>query len=235
MSSSLREYLMVAALLCGAGTATAQSRPAVLELFTSEGCSSCPPAEAYAGELVRRHDVLPLTFHVDYWDDLGWRDRFSLAESTRRQRAYAKALRLSTVYTPQVVIDGQTDFSGGDRVSIGRALAHNRTGVAVGLSVHEGEILVDFGTASNIASCDVLLVAYQRTAVSPIGRGENAGRTLEEFNVVRDFRVLGRWAGHPQAFHARVDSFPADATDVAVIVQPVGQAPIIGAATAALR
>src|SRR5271168_5093474 len=107
MRSPLHQTLMSAALLCGAAAANAQPRPAVVELFTSEGCSSCPPAETFLGELAQRHDVLALAYHVDYWDDLGWRDRFGLTEAVQRQRNYAKTLRLSSVYTPQVVIDGQ--------------------------------------------------------------------------------------------------------------------------------
>jgi hypothetical protein len=235
MSSSPHKILITGALLCYATLVNAQSRPAVVELFTSEGCSSCPPAEAYIGELAQRRDVLALAFHVDYWDDLGWRDRFGLPEAAQRQKVYANTLRLSSVYTPQVVIDGQHDFVGSDRSAIARALAGNRSGAALTLSVRDGEVLVDLGVLEKAAFCDVLLIAYLRTAVSPIGRGENAGRTLKEFNIVRDFRSLGRWVGQKQVYRARVDSLPNDSTDVAVLIQPVGQAPILGAATVALR
>ncbi|MFI4889046.1 MAG: DUF1223 domain-containing protein [Steroidobacterales bacterium] len=222
-------------LLSCAATASAQPRAAVVELFTSEGCSSCPPAERYIGELVERSDVLALTFHVDYWDDLGWRDRFALPASVQRQRNYAKALRLSTVYTPQVVIDGKQDFVGSDRPSIGRALSAGRDGVAVGIARVGPDILVDVGAQAASVPCDVMLVAYRRTAVAAIGRGENAGRTISEFNVVRDFRSLGRWDGQARQYRAPIDSLPGDATDVAVLVAQAGQAPIIGARTLALR
>jgi hypothetical protein len=235
MRSSLHHWLIAAALLCGAATVNAQSRPAVVELFTSQGCSSCPPADTYIGELSQRRDVLALAFHVDYWDDLGWRDRFGLPDAVQRQRTYAKVLRLSSVYTPQVVIDGQDNFVGSDVKSISRALTGNRNGVAVALSVRDGEVLVGLEPQEKGAPSDVLLVAYLRTALSPIGRGENAGRTLKEFNIVRDFHSLGRWAGQKQQYHLRVDSLPRDSTDVAVLVQLLGQAPIIGAATVALR
>jgi hypothetical protein len=234
MPSSL-QYLIAGTLLCCAPMANAQARPAVVELFTSEGCNSCPPAEAYIGELAQRRDVLALAFHVDYWDDLGWRDRFGLPEAVQRQRAYAKALRLSSVYTPQVVIDGHDNFVGTDRAAIGRALSGIRNGVAVALSMRDGEVLIDLGAHEKISPCDVLLVTYLRTAVSAIGRGENAGRTLTEFNIVRDWRSLGRWDGQQHLYRSPVNSLPRDATDVAVLVQPLGQAPIIGAATLALR
>ena len=236
MRSLLHHGLIAGMLLCGAATVSASSRPAVVELFTSQGCSSCPPADTYIGELTQRRDVLALAFHVDYWDDLGWRDRFGLPDAVERQRIYAKVLRLSSVYTPQVVVDGRDNFVGSDVKSIGRALTGNRNGVAaVALSVRDGEVLIDLDAPEKVAPSDVLLVAYLRTAVSPIGRGENAGRTLREFNIVRDFHSLGRWTGQKHQYHARVDSLPSDSTDVAVLVQPVGQAPIIGAATVALR
>src|SRR5271165_4877921 len=226
MRTSKTRFWATGVLLWGAGAATSQARPAVVELFTSEGCSSCPPAEAYLGELARRPDVLALTFHVDYWDDLGWRDRFGLPESVRRQRGYASALHLASVYTPQVVVDGHDDFVGSDRRRIDTALAAARTGVAVSLAVAHGEISVDLAGQPGAAPSDVVLVAYQQSAVSPIGRGENAGRTIQEFNIVRAVRALGRWEGQSQQFRARIDSLPRDATHVAVLVQHVGQAPI---------
>jgi hypothetical protein len=233
--SRLLGILRTGTLLAHAAAASAVTRPAVVELFTSEGCSSCPPAEAYIGELVQRRDVLALTFHVDYWDELGWKDRFGLPEAVQRQRAYARALRLSTVYTPQAVIDGQGDFVGSDRSSIGGALRAARSGVGVALSVRDGEVLIDLDAAQRVPSSEVMLVAYQRMAVSPIGRGENAGRTITERNIVRAFRSLGRWHGQKQQFRSKLASLPRDATDVAVLVQPLGQAPIIGAAAMALQ
>src|SRR5271165_7339833 len=114
MANALHQLVAAGICVCCTASAFASSRPAVVELFTSEGCSSCPPAEAYVGELAQRADVLALTFHVDYWDDLGWRDRFALPEAVRRQRNYARRLRLSSIYTPQVVLDGRADFVGRD-------------------------------------------------------------------------------------------------------------------------
>jgi hypothetical protein len=221
--------------LFGTRAANAQPRPAVVELFTSEGCSSCPPAEAYLGELAERRDVIALAFHVDYWDDQGWRDRFGLTDAVQRQRIYSKTLRRSSAYTPQVVIDGQSDYVGSDRASIDKSLAANRDGVAIALSVRDGQVLVDLAAQAGVAASDIVLVGYRRQAVSAIGRGENAGRTLTEFNIVRVIRTLGQWDGKAQQFQARVDSFPADATDVAALVQPQGQGHIIGAAAGTLR
>jgi hypothetical protein len=237
----LHDCLALGALLCGAAAAHAQSRPAVVELFTSEGCSSCPPAEDYLGELARRNDVLALGFHVDYWDDLGWRDRFAVAEAVPRQRRYARTLRLASVYTPQIVIDGGRDFVGSDRPAIAAALARPRHGVAVDIAVGDGDIRINVGPQESGAAqegagaCDVVVVAYRRSAVSAIGRGENAGRTLAEFNIVRALRTVGTWSGPANTYHAARSSLPEDATDVAVLVQSAGQAQIVGAAMHALR
>jgi len=139
------------------------------------------------------------------------------------------------VYTPQLVVDGREDYVGSDDKAVARALSKNRDGVPVGVSVREAQVLVEIGAQPGVPPSDVMLVAYLRHAVSAIGRGENAGRTLEEFNVVRNLRTLGVWKGQAQSFRVPVASLPSDATDVAVLVQPSGQAPIIGAAAHALR
>ena len=236
----LRLRCVTAVFIGFAGLAHAEPRPAVIELFTSEGCNSCPPAEAYVGELAGRSDVLALSFHVDYWDDLGWRDRFGLSQSVERQRTYARSLRLSGVYTPQVVIDGRADYVGSNRGAIDRALKSSRDGVPVSLSVVDGEarVRLDPPGGSQPAKgqpADVVLVAYLRKAVSPIGRGENAGRTLEEFNIVRAVQPLGHWDGSTQEFHTKLASLPQDTTDVAVLVQSPGQGGIVAAATQRVR
>ena len=235
MTHSFRRCLAFAAMLCCVVVANAQPRPVVVELFTSQGCSSCPPADAYLGKLSARSDVLALSYHVDYWDDLGWRDRFALPQSTKRQSIYARNLGRSSVYTPQLVIDGREDQVGSDARAIARALSENRDGVPVGVSIRDAQVLIDLGAYPKAAPSDVVLVAYLRHAVSAVGRGENAGRTLEEFNVVRAIRTLGSWKGQVQSFSVPVSSLPPDATDVAVLVQPFGQAPIIGAGAHAVR
>jgi len=232
---AMKAIFTLALMVIATGASAAETRPVVVELFTSQGCSSCPPADALLGELAKRPDVVALGYHITYWDGASWRDPLSRQESTERQRAYDGHLTGGQVYTPQMVIDGSGDFVGTDRPRITRALAQARAGVAVALSVAKPDISIDLGGQTGAAPCEVLLVAFARSAVSSIGRGENAGRTIEEFNIVRELRVLGRWDGRPQQFRARVDSLPGDATDVAVLVQRLGQAPIIGAASARLR
>jgi hypothetical protein len=235
MTHLSRRCLAFTAMLCCVAPAHAQPRPVVVELFTSQGCSSCPPADAYLGKLSARSDVLALSFHVDYWDDLGWHDRFALPQSTARQNIYARNLRRSSVYTPQLVVDGREDQVGSNGRAIPEALSAKRDGVPVRIAVREAQALIELGADPKAAPSDVVLVAYLRHAVSAIGRGENAGRTLEEFNIVRAVRTLGAWKGQEQSFTVPLSSLPPDSTDVAVLVQPFGQAPIIGAASHAVR
>jgi hypothetical protein len=233
MPHPFRGLLALFTLLSCVAVTQAAPRPLVVELFTSEGCSSCPPAEAYVGKLSTRSDVLALSFHVDYWDDLGWRDRFALPQSVARQNVYARNLGRSSVYTPQLVVDGREDHW--DGTGIARALGENRQSAPVTLSLRGTEVLVELGASANATPSEVVLIPYLRHAVSAIGRGENAGRTLEEFNIVRGIRTLGSWKGQAQSFSVPVSSLPTDATDVAVLVQRSGQAPIIGAATHPIR
>lgn len=183
----------------GAAGAAPGRRPVVVELFTSQGCSSCPPADALLRELaLGRADVLPLAFHVTYWDRLGWPDRFALAAATARQRGYARISGVGTIYTPQMVVDGVVDVVGSDRprvlAAIEAAALRAREGalsVAVtrdrdGLAVALGE-----GTGSG----QVLLVGFDPEHRTPVGRGENAGRVLVEANIVRSVTELGPWSG----------------------------------------
>jgi len=228
---SLRmRFLAIVTLLALSAAAAAGPRPAVVELFTSQGCSSCPPAEGYVGQLTQRSDVIALAFHVTYWDELGWRDRFALTEAVERQNVYARNFRSSTVYTPQLIVDG---LSGTPGTNLRLAAAADAVPVAV--SVVDGSIQVEVGTNPHFTSGDILLVPYLRHALSAIGRGENAGRKLEEFNIVRAIRKVGSWRGDSTRFTIPVTSLPADATDVAVLVQTSGQRAIFGAATQALR
>jgi hypothetical protein len=220
-------------LLLAASLAAAQSRPTVVELYTSEGCSSCPPAEAQVGKLAKQDDILALAFHVDYWDDLGWRDRFGLPESVVRQRQYAHTLHLPSIYTPQLVIDGQRDLVGGGG-GIGSA-GGRKPGVPLEVSVHDGNLVVTLAAQQPQAPCDVLLLGYLPEATSKVTRGENAGRELHDFNIVRSVRNLGTWQGEGRTFNVPLSSVPADATAVAVLVQQRDQGPIIGAASRTLR
>jgi len=182
----------------------AAPRPVLIELFTSQGCNSCPPADALLGELARRPGVIALAWHVDYWDGLGWKDRFSSHAATERQYDYAHRLGEYNVYTPQLVIDGTAETVGSDSraadAAIRQAAARDVAGPSVSLGPGPdgvAQVLVGAGPKS---PATVWLIGYDREQTTPIGRGENAGRTLTEYQVVRRARKLGAWTGEAVTF-----------------------------------
>src|ERR1700690_3350803 len=233
MHHPLPRILLWLSCIAGGGclAAPAAPRPVVVELFTSQGCSSCPPADALLGELARAPGVLALAFHVDYWDYLGWNDRFALPAATERQRRYVAALRLASAYTPQMVVDGQTELVGADRAAIEPLLRGPRLGVPIAITLQDAQLDIELPSQPAAASADVTLYAYVAEARSAIGRGENAGRILREFNIVRESLPLGRWEGESRRFTVPVRKLPEDATAVAVLVQRPGQGPVVGAAS----
>ncbi len=239
------KHAAILALTClsfevgSAGNLRAQSNsqrgPAVVELYTSQGCSSCPPADALLGELSQMPNVVALAFHVDYWDSIGWRDHFALPNAVERQHRYVETLGLSSAFTPQVVVDGRSSFVGSDKRRILAAIAEPIITIPISVEVTRGEITVTVPERQDRERYDVNLIAYLPQAATNVGRGENSGRTLKEFNIVRQFRSLGVWNGRESVFRAPVDSFPGDATRVAVLLQRAQQGPIAGSATVALR
>jgi hypothetical protein len=206
----------------------------VVELFTSQGCSDCPPADALLGELARFPGVVALAYHVTYWDELGWHDRFGLPQADERQEYYAKHLRLSAEFTPQAVINGQVSLVGSDRQAIVKALRASRVAIPVILGLAKGQVLVKLAAQELPAPVDVILVGYLPRAVTAVGGGENGGRKLKEFNVVRTEDVLGVWRGNARRFLVPLSSMPPEARRIAVLLQrPAGT--IAGAATLAIR
>jgi hypothetical protein len=231
MEAARAKWLALLGLLLSASVV---AQPVVVELFTSQGCSSCPPADVLLGELARRPGVIALAYHVDYWDDLGWKDRFAIPEATQRQRGYARRLTKSGPFTPQVVVSGDTSLVGSNRAAMERAIAGDRDALAVVLSKAEGNLQIQFPEAWR-EPMDVYLVTYLAEATEKIERGENARRTLKHFNVVRSFRRLGTWNGKPQRMVAPLAGLPRDASAVAVILQRKNQGAVAGAATLTLR
>jgi hypothetical protein len=221
-------------LACGAVAAQApDAAPALLELFTSQGCSSCPPADAVLGELARQPNVVALAFHVDYWDSLGWRDRFEVLDATPRQRRYTSALRLPSAFTPQAVVNGRGSFVGSDRGRIAAAL--RSTSLALQLRLEGGELVAELPSGDSSEPCDVMLASYLSQASTAIGRGENEGRTLKEFNVVRSFTRLGDWRGRPGTLRVALSSLPAEADGAAVFIEQRGQGGIVAVRAIRLR
>ena len=169
----------------------------MVELFTSEGCSSCPPADALLAGLAARPDVLALSFHVDYWDRLGWKDPFSSRQATERQQRYAEILGLGTVYTPQIVVDGRWQAVGSDRGEVERALDAARrmpVTVPVRLALDRGRATITLGPGDRTAAA-VLLIGFDRRHVDAVAGGENAGRALTHVDVVRGIAEIGHFTG----------------------------------------
>jgi hypothetical protein len=206
----------------------------VIELFTSQGCSSCPPADALLGELVARSDVIALAFHVDYWDSLGWRDRFELPLAAQRQQRYVEALGLQSAFTPQLLLDGRRSFVGSDRQSITSALRATPEGIAVSAHVDDRTLIIDLGSGAR-EPFDVCVAAYLPRADSYIGGGENSGKRLTEFNIVRAYVRAGTYHGTPAHIEVPLSSLPADASRAAVLVQRQGQGEIAGVGLVRLR
>ena len=234
--------LVAAAVLVlhSSAPAWAQAKsPTVVELFTSQGCSSCPPADAYLGELAQRDDVLALSLHVDYWDYLGWKDSLASPLTTERQRAYGRELGKSYVYTPQIVIDGAAEVVGSRRRSVERAIARaaqdQSSSVAVSLRQAGDDRLVIRIGAGEARDAVVWLVLYDRRHEIAIGRGENGGRKLTYHNVVRDITRIGTWTGKPVEIALAADALrQGGRSGCAVLVQENGHGAIIGAARLAL-
>jgi hypothetical protein len=182
----------------------ARAAPVVLELFTSQGCSSCPPADALLGELAAAPGVLALDMHVDYWNGLGWRDPFALAAMTARQEAYAALLGQGEVYTPELVVGGVRGVVGSDRAAVAqaigavRAAAARDAGVDLRLERAGGRVVVNVGAGAGAGG--VVLVGYEPRVVTRVRGGENGGRTLVETNVVRAMVPLGAWSGTAERF-----------------------------------
>jgi hypothetical protein len=216
------------ALPSGLALASDAAHPTVIELFQSQGCSSCPPAEANVGAVSDRSDVLALSFEVDYWDRLGWKDTFSKAAWTARQYAYARAMGRDGVYTPQVVVNGRVEGDGLEPGALAGLISRGERGPGgprVGFS--GGSVMVGAGSAP-AGGADVWLARYIPHSVEvAIPRGENAGRTLPYTDVVREMVLLGKWRGEAATFPAPGgDSALAEA----VLVQGNGAGPILAAA-----
>ena len=232
----MKTLIGLAAVLAIATPALAQN-PAqgapvqVVELYTSQGCSSCPPANAAVAQLANRPEILALSFGVTYWDDLGWKDTFAQKKFTDRQWDYAKGLRHDNVGTPQVVINGRADTVGQSVGEIDGAL--KRAAMPAGgpvLTLTSGNVAIA-GAAPKRAA-DVWLVRYDPNVVQvPVKRGENTGKTLPHKNVVKELTRLGDWSGGEKSFALpSTHPGPPDGLKTAILVQSGPGGPILAAA-----
>ncbi|MGB0504951.1 MAG: DUF1223 domain-containing protein [Pikeienuella sp.] len=210
--------------------ARAGETPVVVELFTSQGCSSCPPADAYLGQLAEREDVIALSLHVDYWDYLGWRDVFGSAGHTKRQRRYAKVIGERMIYTPQVIINGREGMVGSRQNQVAEAIARHSAQPAaaeIELSLNGDRLVADITPLLENSGGHVFLCWFKRAETVNIRAGENHGRNITYHNVVQGWSDMGEWRGMRIAMTAPK---PMDADGVAVMIQPAKGGPIMAAA-----
>ena len=231
-----RLVFLFAVLLLAAPPAPveAQSLDAVVvELFTSQGCPACPPAEAYLRDLAERGDVIALEYHIDYYDYAGWKDPFGRADHTRRWQTYARALEARYEYTPFMVIGGMSHVVGSQRqqaeaqIRSARNIAREAPRLVVENREREVVIRVDGSGPPGIY--DIVLVTYDRERRTAVTAGENRGQTLVEANVVRSFERVGQWAGVPVRLTVPLDAMPGGG-GCAVLLQRAGVGPIAAAA-----
>ncbi|WP_298847553.1 thioredoxin family protein [uncultured Ruegeria sp.] len=212
--------------------AAAEEDPVVIELFTSQGCSSCPPADRIMHDLASRDDVIGLALHVDYWDYIGWKDEYADPDHTLRQRAYAREAGRSMIYTPQMVINGQHDVVGAKSRELDRLIeAHSKAAPEASVTAIRtaDEVTVDVTPVElpEDETYDVRIVQYSPMRHASIRRGELAGHELDYANVVETWQIAGQWDGiAPQTFSAQLSSdLPA-----VVLVQRADHGPIVAAA-----
>src|SRR5579875_1219036 len=242
-----RAVALALALAALARPAFAGEPRAVIELFTSQGCSSCPAADKPLGQLRQDPSIVALSLPVDYWDYLGWKDTLALHGHTVRQQAYAQARGDREVYTPQVVVNGVVHALGSDKAAIEKAITETQAKdspltVPVALHVSDGKLTVNIADASSsTGSAEVWLCPFASKIPVTVERGENRGHTLTYYDVVRRWVKLGDWQGKAQTFSVPVSDIVKNESDidhVAVLVQrePHGKPGLmLGAAAVSLR
>ncbi|HSI38998.1 MAG TPA: DUF1223 domain-containing protein [Xanthobacteraceae bacterium] len=226
-----RLFALLGLAACLGASAAGAAEPAgkaVVELFTSQGCSSCPPADKLLGEFAARGDIIALTLAVDYWDYLGWKDTLAKHGHSLRQKAYARARGDGKMFTPQIVVNGTAMAVGSDFDAVTQAIAAAAAArtVPVSLDVHDGRLraTVGHGTAPSIGG-EVWLCPVATSQTVAIGRGENQGATMTYHNVVRRWVKLGTWSGGEATFDIPLDEVRGGGADaMAVLVQAGSQA-----------
>jgi hypothetical protein len=230
---TMRHYAIIAGglMLAATGMAAAQSKPlVVVELYTSQGCSSCPPADGYLAELVANPDVIALALHVDYWDYIGWKDEFADPAFTERQKEYARAVGSRTIYTPQMIVNGVDRVEGNNPEAVDSMVKMHLmepSGVSLRLE-RAGDQLLIRASGGNVAGpLTVNVVRFTPNETVTIERGENAGRTLTYHNIVTGFATVGEWDG---ASPLDMETTVSGSDPVAVFLQAEGPGQVLAAA-----
>jgi hypothetical protein len=228
-------------LLAGSALASAAppggvaTGPSVVELFTSEGCSSCPPAEAVLGALAARPDLIALGFHVTYWDSEAWRDRFARSEADDRQGRYVRALSLASPYTPQLVVNGRLDVLGSDAAAIARAIGQAPQPALVKMSLAGADLDLRLPDLVDACPCTLRVIGVRSSADTLVRGGENAGRTLREFRLVRSLPFLGAWDGKGADRVLQLSRLAGDETSLVLLAERRRDAAIVAAGEVALH
>lgn len=233
--AALAGLASVAAPLPATAQLAADEAPVVVELYTSQGCNSCPPADDLLAQLAKRADVVALGLHVDYWDYLGWNDIFADHRHTERQQAYARGFGQRGVYTPQMVIGGRSQHIGSAREGILATIEGEKASpemrIAVKLRRLDELLLVQLAAGPYQGDATIWLFAYEQRALTEIKRGENAGKTIAYHNIVRGLRNLGMWRGQSMEIAVQsTDLFRGERDGCAVVVQLGMTGPVLGAA-----
>ena len=230
---------LTALMIAGSSVASSDEPPAVVELFTSQGCSSCPPADKLLGEMVDKPGIVALSYSVDYWDYLGWRDTLGSPANSERQRAYARARGDGRVYTPQVVVDGITHVNGANEAAIEMAMRNSAKRLAdakvpVSMRAEGDTLIVDVGAApekSDRRAGTVWLAIAKEVETVKVARGENRGRDLSYHHPVREMSPIGMWHGEPITLRLPLKDLKAMGGDcLFALLQVEDSGPILGAA-----
>jgi hypothetical protein len=220
---------------------------AVVELFTSQGCSSCPPADRIIGELAKDPSIIALSMPIDYWDYLGWKDTLADSRFSARQKAYSQMRGDREVYTPQVVVNGSAQVIGSDRASIERAMGDTEKlkgvmSVPVSMTLAEKQINISVaasGKGPAVAHGEVWICSISKAVPISIGRGENSGRQITYYNVVRNLLKVGDWNGSPGSWTVPLENVSREGVDAAVVYIQDGNrdrpGAMLGAAYSSLR
>jgi hypothetical protein len=237
-------FVITSAVIASAVTARAGETRAVLELFTSQGCSSCPPADRLVGQLANDPSLIALSVPIDYWDYLGWRDTLANPAHSARQRAYARARGDGQVYTPQIVVNGTADALGSDQAAIERAITQtdhktDAMSLPVTLAVNNGALNVSVAVADKAPAAEVWLCPIAKSVPVAIGRGENRGRSITYHNVVRNWLKLGALGASQSSWNIPIAQIKAEGIDAAAVMVQEGnhERPgiILGAALTDIR
>ncbi|MBD0865508.1 MAG: DUF1223 domain-containing protein [Rhodobacteraceae bacterium] len=227
--------VFVSLISLGSAVASAQSNPVVVELFTSQGCSSCPPADRFMHDLAKREDVIALALHVDYWDYIGWKDEFADPAYARRQKGYARVAGHRMVSTPQMIVNGSDDVVGARSMELAELIMTHKmqpdhARIRGVITEQTARIVAEPIAPLQASPLDVLLVRYDPERTVRIKSGENAGREIRYVNTVREWTVIGQWDGvAPTEMNVPITG---DRPTV-VLVQvrkPSGPGPIVAAA-----